>query len=100
VIAESVDWAVYTYLPGSIQKRMLVSNLFGIPLDSLVFVTLAFGLIWPAVIGQTVVKLASGWIVVLLVQIAGPTQKVVDTGELTSIVMVRAEYEDVKWFKQ
>jgi len=79
---------------------MLVSNLFGIPLDSLVFVTLAFGLIWPAVIGQTVVKLASGWIVVLLVQIAGPTQKVVDTGELTSIVMVRAEYEDVKWFKQ
>jgi queuosine precursor transporter len=64
IVAESIDWLVYTYLPGSIHKRMLMSNLFGIPVDSFVFVGLAFGLNWPAVIGQSIVKLVSGMLVV------------------------------------
>lgn len=57
--SEAVDWAVFTWSSGGVRKRMLLSNLFGAPLDSLVFVPLVFGWVWPAVLGQAVIKLAS-----------------------------------------
>jgi len=59
-IAEGLDWAIYTAVPGSFTKRVLLSNLIGLPIDSMVFVALAFGWVWHAIIGQTVVKLIFG----------------------------------------
>ena len=65
LVAETVDWAMYTWLPGSFRKRLVMSNLLGTPLDSLVFVSLAFGLNWQAIIGQSIVKFISSLAVLL-----------------------------------
>ena len=62
LVGEGVDWVIYTTCPGSFSKRVVMSNLFGLPLDSVVFVALAFGWVWPAIWGQTVVKLLFGLI--------------------------------------
>jgi len=63
LVSEFVDWLIFTYVGGSFRRRILLSNLFGIPLDSLIFVPLVFGWIWPAIIGQAVVKFVSSLII-------------------------------------
>jgi uncharacterized PurR-regulated membrane protein YhhQ (DUF165 family) len=65
-IAEFSDWIIYTRTSGGIQKRLLYSNLVSIPLDSVVFVLLAFGPVWPAMIGQTIIKMLSSLLVLPL----------------------------------
>lgn len=66
VVAEVSDWAIYTYAGGNIEKRLVLSNLVSTPLDSLVFVLLAFGPLWPAIWGQTIVKMLSSLVVLPL----------------------------------
>ena len=65
LVSETVDWAVYTWLPGSFRRRLVMSNVLGTPLDSIVFVTLAFGLTWQAIVGQSIVKFISSLAVLL-----------------------------------
>jgi queuosine precursor transporter len=65
LIAEFLDWAIFTFSGGTFQRRLVLSNLIGTPVDSLVFVTLAFGFYWPAIWGQTLVKFASSLIVLI-----------------------------------
>jgi uncharacterized PurR-regulated membrane protein YhhQ (DUF165 family) len=65
LVAEGIDWFIYTIAPGSFFKRVFLSNLIGLPLDSVVFVAIAFGWIWTAMLGQTIVKLIFGLIPVL-----------------------------------
>ena len=50
-----------------------MSNLFGTPLDSIVFVSLAFGLNWQAIVGQSIVKFISSLIVLLFLHGTRPT---------------------------
>lgn len=68
LVAELSDWAIYTTTSGGIQKRLLFSNLVSIPLDSVVFVLLAFGPIWPAMLGQTIIKMLSSLLVLPLIK--------------------------------
>jgi uncharacterized PurR-regulated membrane protein YhhQ (DUF165 family) len=68
VVAEGLDWAVFTTTPLSFRGRAIVSNIVGTPLDSVVFVYLAFGPIWDAMWGQTIIKLASSLLIVFLVK--------------------------------
>lgn len=68
LIAEFSDWAIYTYSAGNLEKRLVLSNLVSTPLDSLVFVLLAFGPVWPAVWGQTVVKMISSLLILPLLK--------------------------------
>lgn len=68
VVAELADWAIYTYSRGNIEKRLILSNLVSTPLDSLVFVLLAFGPVWPAIWGQTIVKMISSLLVLPLLK--------------------------------
>lgn len=68
VVAEGLDWAVFTATPLSFRGRAMLSNIIGTPLDSVVFVYLAFGPVWDAMWGQTIVKLASSLLIVLLVK--------------------------------
>jgi uncharacterized PurR-regulated membrane protein YhhQ (DUF165 family) len=68
VVAEGLDWAVFTTTPLSFRGRAIVSNIVGTPLDSVVFVYLAFGPIWDAMWGQTIIKLASSLLIVLFVK--------------------------------
>ena len=56
LVSEGVDWAIFSYTNGTLRKKMFFSNLIGAPLDSLVFVPLVFGFVWPVIIGQAVVK--------------------------------------------
>lgn len=67
-IAEFSDWLIYTRTRGSFEKRLLVSNLISTPLDSVVFVLLAFGPIWPAIWGQTIIKMISSMLVLPLIK--------------------------------
>lgn len=62
-ISETLDWFVFTFSDRSFKQRIILSNAVGTPIDSLVFVTLAFGFLWPVIIGQTIVKFASGLVV-------------------------------------
>lgn len=60
VVAEFVDWFVFKFLKVSLKKRIIFSNLFSCPLDSAIFVTIAFGWFWPAIWGQALIKYVSG----------------------------------------
>jgi len=68
VIAEGLDWMVFTATPLSFRGRAIVSNLVGTPLDSIVFVSLAFGPAWDAMWGQTLIKLTSSLLIVFFVK--------------------------------
>lgn len=63
LVSEGVDWAIYTYTKKPFKQRIVLSNLIGTPLDSLIFVCLAFGWFFPAIWGQTVIKFLSSLIV-------------------------------------
>ncbi len=65
-IAEFSDWLIYTRTKGSLEKRLILSNLISTPLDSLVFVMLAFGPVWPAIWGQAIIKMISSLLVLPL----------------------------------
>ncbi|MDT8421181.1 MAG: VUT family protein [Desulfuromonadales bacterium] len=67
-IAEFSDWAIFSTTRGGLQKRLLLSNLVSIPLDSVVFVLLAFGPVWPAMLGQTIIKMLSSLLVLPLIR--------------------------------
>ena len=66
--AESIDWALFTFTKYSFKKRLVLSNLISTPIDSAIFVTVAFGWFWPAVWGQALVKFASSLIPLLFMK--------------------------------
>lgn len=70
VASESVDWVMFYLLRHrSLKCRLITSNLLSCPIDSLLFVTIAFGVPWysPAVWGQAIVKYAFGLLALPLV---------------------------------
>ena len=62
-VSESLDWFFFKILKRSFVSRIIWSNLVSCSVDSLVFVLLAFGPIWPAIVGQAIIKYLSGLIV-------------------------------------
>jgi uncharacterized PurR-regulated membrane protein YhhQ (DUF165 family) len=64
LVSEAVDWLAFRYFKYPFHKRIWLSNLLSTPLDSLIFVTVAFGFNWPAIWGQAVVKYLSGLLVI------------------------------------
>lgn len=66
--AETIDWALFSFTNLSFKKRIMLSNVISTPLDSAVFVTVAFGWFWPAVWGQALVKFASSLIPLLFIK--------------------------------
>ncbi len=63
VVSEAIDWFVFKISGLPFHKRIYISNIFSCPLDSLIFVAMAFGWIWPAIWGQALIKYASGLLV-------------------------------------
>lgn len=63
LISEGVDWFAFKTLKMPFKKRVYISNLFSCPLDSLIFVTIAFGWVWPAIWGQALIKYAAGLLI-------------------------------------
>ncbi len=68
VVAEGCDWLIYSYAGGSFEKRLVFSNLVSTPLDSMVFVLLAFGPAWPVIWGQALIKMISSLVVLPLLK--------------------------------
>jgi uncharacterized PurR-regulated membrane protein YhhQ (DUF165 family) len=67
IISEAIDWSVYYFMKKDIIWRICVSNIFSTPIDSILFVGIAFGsfsLFEPPVYGQTIVKYLSGLLVI------------------------------------
>ncbi len=62
-VSESLDWLLFRVLKRSFASRVVWSNLVSCPVDSLVFVLLAFGPVWPAIVGQAIIKYISGLMV-------------------------------------
>jgi uncharacterized PurR-regulated membrane protein YhhQ (DUF165 family) len=62
-VSESLDWFIFKVLKRSFASRVIWSNLFSCSVDSLIFVLLAFGPVWPAIFGQAIIKYLSGLIV-------------------------------------
>lgn len=71
--AAVVDWSVFIRLPGSWLRRANGSNVAGAAVDSLLFPTLAFGVLMPHIVAlQFVAKVAGGalwsWVLARTVQ--------------------------------
>lgn len=67
IVSEAIDWAVYYFLKKDIIWRICVSNLFSVPIDSILFVGIAFGsfsFLAPPVWGQSIIKYISGLLVI------------------------------------
>jgi uncharacterized PurR-regulated membrane protein YhhQ (DUF165 family) len=67
IVSEAIDWLVYYFLKKDIIWRIRVSNIFSTPIDSILFVGIAFGsfnFFAPPVWGQTLVKYLSGLLVI------------------------------------
>jgi len=62
LVAALVDWAVFVKITGSWLKRANVSNTAGAAVDSLLFPTIAFGVLMPEIITmQFAAKIAGGF---------------------------------------
>lgn len=71
VLSELADTAVYEPLRRRSRTRALAwSNLVGSVVDSVLFLTLAGYSVWPAIVGQIVVKWASCVVLLLVVGVA------------------------------
>lgn len=64
LIAETIDWLVFTLTKKDFIHRVWISNTLSTPLDSIVFITLAFGWNWEAIWGQALIKYLSSLIVI------------------------------------
>ena len=63
LVSEGVDWYAYRVLKKDFVWRVVISNLISCPLDSLIFVGLVFGLLWPVIGGQALLNYLSGLLV-------------------------------------
>jgi len=69
LVAALVDWAIFVKTTGSWIKRANVSNTVGAAIDSLLFPTIAFGVLMPEIIAfQFLAKISGGavWSFILL----------------------------------
>jgi uncharacterized PurR-regulated membrane protein YhhQ (DUF165 family) len=64
LISESTDWFVFMITKKPLHHRIWISNLFSTPLDSILFVTIAFGWNFDAIWGQAIIKYLSGLLVI------------------------------------
>jgi uncharacterized PurR-regulated membrane protein YhhQ (DUF165 family) len=56
IVAETIDWLIFTITKKDFVQRILLSNTLSTPLDSILFVFLAFGWNWDAIWGQAIIK--------------------------------------------
>jgi len=67
IVSEAIDWLVFYLMKKDIIWRICISNLFSTPIDSILFVGIAFGswsFLAPPVYGQAIVKYVSGLLVI------------------------------------
>lgn len=78
IVSEAIDWIVFTLISNNMVFRVCVSNLFSAPIDSILFVGIAFGsfnFFDPPVYGQAIIKYASGLMVLPILLFTRSTSK-------------------------
>jgi len=64
LIAETIDWLIFTITKKDFIHRIWISNTISTPIDSVVFVVLAFGWNFDAIWGQVLIKYVSSLLVI------------------------------------
>lgn len=64
LIAETIDWMIFTITKKDFIQRIWISNTISTPIDSIIFVMLAFGWNWEAIYGQAIIKYMSSLLVI------------------------------------
>ena len=64
LVSEAIDWLVFTISKKPLHHRIWISNLFSTPIDSILFVVIAFGWNFDAIWGQAIIKYLSGLLVI------------------------------------
>ncbi|MFA7204471.1 MAG: VUT family protein, partial [Candidatus Caldatribacteriota bacterium] len=67
LVSEFVDWLLFTLTKKEFTQRIFISNTLSTPLDSLIFVYLAFGWNWNAIWGQALIKYISSLLVIPII---------------------------------
>ncbi len=69
IVSEFVDWFIFVVLKKDLKWKIIISNSISCPLDSIVFIMIAFGasITDPAIWGQAVVKYLSGLLVLPII---------------------------------
>jgi uncharacterized PurR-regulated membrane protein YhhQ (DUF165 family) len=70
IVSEAIDWLVFYLMKKDIIWRICISNIFSTPIDSILFVGIAFGswsFLAPPVYGQAIVKYVSGLLVIPII---------------------------------
>lgn len=67
LVSETLDTMVFTVMRKSFTQRALISNFFSAFVDSLIFIGLAFGVVWPLIVGQWMVKMLIAAVIIPLV---------------------------------
>lgn len=63
LISENADTLIYHLIKKeSWMKRVMTSNAVSAFLDSVIFIGLAFGIVWPLILGQYIVKMIVAWV--------------------------------------
>jgi queuosine precursor transporter len=63
LVAETVDWLRFETLKNPLwRERAWISNAFSAPVDSMIFVSIAFGWSWEIIVAQTCAKFFGGFI--------------------------------------
>ena len=73
LISEGLDTLIFTVFKKSFAQRALMSNLFSSFVDSLLFISIAFGMQWQFILGQWIVKMVIAALVIPLVAPPIPT---------------------------
>jgi uncharacterized PurR-regulated membrane protein YhhQ (DUF165 family) len=64
LIAETINWLIFTITKKEFVHRIWISNTISTPIDSIAFVTIAFGWNWDAIWGQALIKYLSSLLVI------------------------------------
>lgn len=67
LISEFVDWLIFTISKRDFIHRIWISNTISTPLDSILFVVLAFGWNFDAIYGQAIIKYISSLLVIPII---------------------------------
>jgi len=67
LISEFVDWLIFTITKKDFIHRIWISNTISTPIDSIIFVSIAFSWNWNAICGQAIIKYISSLLVIPLI---------------------------------
>jgi len=89
LISEFIDWLIFTITKKDFIHRIWISNTVSTPIDSVVFVVLAFGWNWEAIYGQAIIKYISSLMVIPFIWYWTRRRKIICQKEEANVNVVK-----------